>query len=755
MRITWTGTEHTACVCRRVCQRGFWETDSGPSERGPEVGQLRETENIGTDGQQLMSKGTATKGHRHSWPHGGAQTQLAPWRGTDTAGPMAGQAPEKRGLRDSQDASGLQDSLFSSESDNSLYFTYSGQSNTLEVRDLSCQVDMASQVPWYEQLAQFKIPWISHEDSCELGIQNLNFKVRSGQMLAIIGSSGCGRASLLDVITGRGHGGKIKSGQVWINGQPSTPQLVRKSVAHVRQHDQLLPNLTVRETLAFVAQLRLPTTFSQAQRDKRVEDVIAELRLRQCADTRVGNKYVRGVSGGERRRVSIGVQLLWNPGILILDEPTSGLDSFTAHNLVKTLSRLAKGNRLVLISLHQPRSDIFRLFDLVLLMTSGTTIYLGGAQHMVQYFTEVGHPCPRYSNPADFYVDLTSIDRRSREQEVATREKAWSLAALFREKVRDFDDFLWRVEEGEPEVGTCAESAAPVRDTDHLRDSAKPPGSVQQFTTLIRRQISNDFRDLPTLLIHAAEACLMSLIIGFLYYGHGSDRLSFTDRAALLFMIGALIPFNVILDVIAKCHSERAMLYYELEDGLYTAGPYFFAKILGELPEHCAYVVIYGMPTYWLANLRPSPEPFLLHFLLLWLVVFCCRTMALAAAALLPTFHMSSFLGNALYNSFYLTGGFMISLDNLWTVPTWISKVSFLRWCFEGLMKIQFKGQTYPLVVGNLTIPIPADIILSTMALDSYPLYTIYLILIGISSGFVVLYYVTLRFIKQKSSQDW
>lgn len=102
---------------------------------------------------------------------------------------------------------------------------------------------------------------------------------------------------------------------------------------------------------------------------------------------------------------SRGPSLRWK-GILILDEPTSGLDSFTAHNLVKTLSRLAKGNRLVLISLHQPRSDIFRLFDLVLLMTSGSTIYFGAAQHMVQYFTAIGHPCPRYSNPADFYGEL-------------------------------------------------------------------------------------------------------------------------------------------------------------------------------------------------------------------------------------------------------------------------------------------------------------------------------------------------------------
>ncbi|KAM5252108.1 ATP-binding cassette sub-family G member 8 isoform 3-T3 [Hipposideros larvatus] len=583
---------------------------------------------------------------------------------------MAEEAPAERGLRiraATQDASGLQDSLFSSESDNSLYFTYSGQSNTLEVRDLSYQVDMASQVPWFEQLAQFKMPWTTHKDSCEMGIQNLSFKVRSGQMLAIIGSSGCGRSSLLDVITGRGHG-KMKSGQIWINGQPSTPQLVRKSVAHVRQHDQLLPNLTVRETLAFVAQLRLPRTFSQAQRDKRVDDVIAELRLRQCADTRVGNTYVRGVSGGERRRVSIGVQLLWNP------------------------------------------------------------------------------------------VDLTSIDRRSTEREAAARERAQALAALFRETVCGFADCVWRAEAQELGAGAGAERLAlpvPQSNADHLSTPTKLPGPVQQFTTLIRRQISNDFRDLPTLLIHGAEACLMSLVIGFLYYGHGAIKLSFMDTAALLFMIGALIPFNVILDVIAKCHSERAMLYYELEDGLYTAGPYFFAKILGELPEHCAYIIIYGMPTYWLANLRPGPEPFLLHFLLVWLVVFCCRIMALCAAALLPTFHMSSFFGNALYNSFYLTGGFMISLDNLWTVPAWISKVSFLRWCFEGLMQIQFKGQTFDLAVGNLTIPVRGDIILSTMHLDSYPLYAIYFIVISISVGFVALYYVSLKFIKQKSSQDW
>ncbi|XP_020856961.1 ATP-binding cassette sub-family G member 8 [Phascolarctos cinereus] len=653
----------------------------------------------------------------------------------------------------------LSDSVFFSENDNSLYFTYSGQSNTLEIRDLNYQIKGASHMPWYEQLTEFKMPylWNRGQDSPVLVIQNLNLKVRSGQMLAIMGSSGYGKSSLLDVITCRERGGKVKSGQILINGQPSTPQLVKKCIAHVRQQDSLLPNLTVWETLLFVAQLRLPRASSHAERKKRVEEVIAELRLRQCANTRVGNEYVRGVSGGERRRVSIGVQLLWNPGILILDEPTSGLDSFTSHNLVKTLSRLAKGNRLVLISLHQPRSDIFKLFDLVLLMTSGITIYSGAARDMVKYFTGIGYPCPRYSNPADFYVDLTSIDRKDSQREMASREKVKSLAALFLKKVRDFDDFLWRA--GESVLNVSEEPRSHIISEKTINVSSPSyhqlPGSMQQFTILIRRQISNDFRDLPTLLINGLEALLMSMIIGFLYYGHGEIQHSYMDMAALLFLIGSLVPFPVILHVIAKCHSERAMLYHELEDGMYSAGPYFFAKVLGEIPEHCTYVVIYGIPIYWLANLRPEPNHFMLSFLLMWLVVYCNRTMALWCAASLPTLHLSYFMVNALFNSFYLAGGFIISIENLWTVPAWISKVSPLRWCYEGLMQIQFNGLTYMMQFGNITIPVEGDRIVDALDLNSYPLYASYAVIAGISIVFVVFYYLSLRFIKQKSSQDW
>ncbi|XP_013886648.1 ATP-binding cassette sub-family G member 8 [Austrofundulus limnaeus] len=646
--------------------------------------------------------------------------------------------------------------LFSSEEDSSLYFTYSGGCNELEVNNLHYEVDTAAQIPWYERLSEFKLPW-EISGNKQKAINNLSLRVHSGQMLAIIGSSGCGKTSLLDIITCRDEGGAMTSGQVLINGKPNTPQLVKKNIAHVRQDDRLLPHLSVRETLSFVAQLRLPTYFTQAQRDKRVDDVIAELRLRQCAHTRVGNDYVRGVSGGERRRVSIAVQLLWNPGILILDEPTSGLDSFTAHNLVITLSRLAKGNRLVLLSVHQPRSDIFQLFDLVVLLSSGSAVYCGAARDMVPYFTALGYPCPRYCNPSDFYVDLISIDRRNPEREAESLEQARLLSEQFKEKVQDTDDHMWKPPETSAaqtdrlqQPGDSREELITVS-----KEKNKLPGKLSQFTILIRRHMYNDFRDLVTLLVHGFEALLMSLLVGCLYFGVGEERLNIQDTVALLYMIGALTPFAVVLDVIAKCHTERAMLYHELEDGMYSVTSYFFAKVLGELPEHCAFTLVYGLPIYWLAGLNEDPGRFLLNFLLVWLMVYCSRSMALFVAAALPTLQISAFTGNSLFTVFYLTGGFVISLENMWLVASWLSYASFMRWGFEGMLQVQFRGNKYPVTIGNITFNVDGIHVVEAMKMNQYPLFSCYLVLLAICLGFILLYYLCLKFIKQKSSQDW
>lgn len=157
-------------------------------------------------------------------------------------------------------------------------------------------------------------------------------------------------------------------------------------------------------------------------------------------------------------------------------------------------------------------------------------------------------------------------------------------------------------------------------------------------------------------------------------------------------------------------------------------------QILGELPEHCVFTLVYGLPIYWLAGLNEAPDRFLLNFLLVWLMVYCSRTMALFVAAVLPTLQTSAFMGNALFTVFYLTGGFVISLENMWlgeemetrltfwlrhvcegryvvftpvldlSVASWLSHASFMRWGFEGMLQVQFRGNEYPIAIKNITI---------------------------------------------------
>lgn len=161
------------------------------------------------------------------------------------------------------------------------------------------------------------------------------------------------------------------------------------------------------------------------------------------------------------------------------------------------------------------------------------------------------------------------------------------------------------------------------------------------------------------------------------------------------------------------------------------------SQVLGELPEHCVFTLVYSLPIYWLAGLNDSPDRFLLNFMLAWLMIYCSRSMALFAAAVLPTLQTSSFMGNSLFTVFYLTGGFVINLDNMWlgknrsltdtqkydpltptskriavvlihffspSVASWFSYISFMRWGFDGMLQVQFRGVQYSVSLGNLTI---------------------------------------------------
>lgn len=244
--------------------------------------------------------------------------------------------------------------------------------------------------------------WTSREKTILNGITGI---VSPGEILAMLGPSGSGKTTLLTALGGRLNG-KL-SGKITYNGQPFSGTIKRRT-GFVAQDDVLYPHLTVTETLFFTALLRLPNSLTQEEKAQHVENVITELGLTRCRNSMIGGPLFRGISGGEKKRVSIGQEMLINPSLLLLDEPTSGLDSTTAQRILNTVKKLASGGRTVVTTIHQPSSRLYHMFDKVVLLSEGSPIYYGPASTALEYFSSINFSTSMTVNPADLLLDLAN-----------------------------------------------------------------------------------------------------------------------------------------------------------------------------------------------------------------------------------------------------------------------------------------------------------------------------------------------------------
>ena len=236
----------------------------------------------------------------------------------------------------------------------------------------------------------------SHRETLTI-LENISGTVRRGELLALLGPSGSGKTSLLNALAGVHNGLCILSGRILVDGE-NRGSHYRKMAAYVQQDDNLFSTLSVRECIEYSALLRLPLHLSAAAKQSKVDTVLEELQLNHVADTMIGSPSSRGVSGGERRRVSIGMELVTSPQILFLDEPTSGLDSHTANKIVLLAKQLAQHGRIVVMSIHQPSAKAFKAMDQVLLLAKGHTMYYGPSIVAADRFGEAGFVCPKVSN---------------------------------------------------------------------------------------------------------------------------------------------------------------------------------------------------------------------------------------------------------------------------------------------------------------------------------------------------------------------
>ena len=249
-------------------------------------------------------------------------------------------------------------------------------------------------------------------------------------MVAIIGPSGSGKTTLLNVISQRMEvsGGSFTKGEVSVNGRHLANGDFGKVAAYVQQDDILQPTYSPKELLQFAARIR--TNLTEDVIEARVESVIYRLGIGACKNQLIGGWLQRGISGGERKRVSIGYELITEPSLLILDEPTSGLDSSTSLRIIKTLRKEAERGMSIMATIHQPSSELFFQFDRVIVLSEGYCIYNGAPKDVKTYFGDFGLKMNRFSNPADKLSYIASEPKRVLSDKVTIESLAYESTQL-------------------------------------------------------------------------------------------------------------------------------------------------------------------------------------------------------------------------------------------------------------------------------------------------------------------------------------
>jgi ATP-binding cassette subfamily G (WHITE) protein 2 len=402
------------------------------------------------------------------------------------------------------------------------------------------------------------------------------------------------KTSLLNILAARTQivGDSKLTGAVLVNGKPRQNNVFKAISAYVQQDDVLFAHLTVKETLMLSAHFYLASTVSTKEKEDMVEAVIMELGLAKAKNTIIGNDKERGVSGGERKRANIGVELISDPAVLFLDEPTSGLDSFQAQSVMAAMKTMASNGRLIMSVIHQPRSSIFAMFDQMLLISEGRTVYYGDAADAVQYFENQGYPCPVQYNPADYFLDVLSMDYRTKEAEAETRARINALADKWNAAPSGVADMhLVPLEEGA--LAGEAAAAEPTAEAKLPHITYRSAWWVQ-FSLLFWRSFNEIRRNKMATGIKFVTTIFFALILAAIYQDLGDDQNSIQDRIGLLFFITINQCFGAMFGVLNTFPEERKVVNRERAGKAYRMSSYYVAKFLAELPFNILPPFLFG-----------------------------------------------------------------------------------------------------------------------------------------------------------------
>mmetsp|Transcript_46744 Transcript_46744/g.111291 ORF Transcript_46744/g.111291 Transcript_46744/m.111291 type:complete len:660 (+) Transcript_46744:45-2024(+) len=510
-------------------------------------------------------------------------------------------------------------------------------------------------------------------------LKNLTGAFKPGRITAILGTSGAGKTTLLNVVAGESAGGVI-SGDILLNGKQVETNLMRRVSAFVFQDDVMMTTMTVREAILFSARLRLPASVSIADKKDRVEKVIHLMHLAKCADTIIGSATDKGgISGGERKRTSIGMELITNPSVLFLDEPTTGLDTYTAFSIVDTLRQLAASGRTVVATIHQPSSDMYHLFDDLLILAHGQVLYQGPRDASVDYFRSIGYSCPAFTNPADFFFMRVLNDPSGKNTDTGDGKSA-RMQALLANYMQSEMRTKMELEAARPGAGVDV-SAIPRR-----------AGPVEQMGVLMTRSFRNIIRNPMGLRAKSAQVCTIGLIIALIYLNTPDSQAGVQSRTGALFFL-AMNMMNAAFGVLPVFGLEMVVFKREQALGMYNTPAFFITKVLTELPMSGIILpIIQICILYWAVGFQNSSDNFIL-----FCAINICNTNAgigigMFIASLFSDLRVVLVVAPPLILPLMIFSGMFINTESIPVYFDWIKYISPIKWAFELYAVTEYRG---------------------------------------------------------------
>ncbi|KAB1282249.1 ATP-binding cassette sub-family G member 2 [Camelus dromedarius] len=454
---------------------------------------------------------------------------------------------------------------------------------------------------------------------------------------AILGPTGGGKSSLLDVLAARKdpHG---LSGDVLINGAPR-PANFKCNSGYVVQDDVVMGTLTVRENLQFSAALRLPTTMTNREKNARINMVIQELGLDKVADSKVGTQFIRGVSGGERKRTSIAMELITDPAIL-----------------------MSKQGRTIIFSIHQPRYSIFKLFDSLTLLASGRLMFHGPAQEALGYFESIGYHCEPYNNPADFFLDVINgdssavvLNREDRDGEAEETEAPAKKDTPLIDKLAEFyvnSSFFreTKVELDQFSVGPKKKKSLAYKEITYATSFC------HQLKWISRRSFKNLLGNPQASIAQIIVTAILGLVIGAIFYDLKHDPTGIQNRAGVLFFLTTNQCFSSVSAVELLVVEKKLFIECEKENRI------TWYSYIGENSEIGD------------TGLKPVVEAFFIMMFTLMMVAYAASSMALAIAAGQSVVSVATLLMTICFVFMMIFSGLLV---NLRTIAPWLSWLQY------------------------------------------------------------------------------